>query len=70
MTVAKIQLNRKSVNFEYGYDKGKEKLLRCREEKNRRFYVYNNHFCVIFKSKVIYPKQAAEEVEGSFKYEN
>ena len=51
------------------FKKEKEILPRGRKEKNESFYVLDNHYCVISKSKRVIIKHADEKVETLFIYE-
>ena len=41
----------------------RELLPRCTKENNKKFHDFNNHFCDIFKSKVICLNLAAQGVK-------
>ena len=62
MAQAKIQPFCNFANLDcIGYFNGREVFARCVKQKNECFFVYNDHFCVTFKSEVVSLKQAAEE---------
>ena len=67
MTKARIQPFCKANNFVLGYFNGIGAFPRSVTEKNSALFFYNNHFCLIWKSKGVSFNQAIKELKDNFK---
>ena len=67
MTKARIQPFCRSNNINLGYYDGERVLPRSVTERNNALYLYNNHFCLIWKSESVSFNQAIQELKDSFK---
>ena len=69
MTKARIQpfCKKYCINIGY-YDNNSRKILPLSvTERNKALYLYNNHFCLIWKSQGISFNKAIEELKSKFK---
>ena len=67
MTMARIQPCPKKLGVNVGYYNGKEIWPRNITERNRALFLYNNHFCLIWKSENVSFKDAIKELKDIFK---
>ena len=51
MTMARIQQRPRKLSIDFGSFKGKEICPRTKTKRNIGLYLYNNHFCLIWKSE-------------------
>ena len=61
MTKARIQPFCKANNINLGYYDGESVFPRSVTEKNNALYLFNNHFCLIWKSAVVSFNEAIQE---------
>ena len=66
MTKATIQPFCRAINFILGYD-GETVFPRSVTEKNIALFLYNNHFCLIWKSEGVSFNQTIQELKNNFK---
>ena len=66
MTKARIQPFRRSNNININFD-GERVFPRSVTERNIALYLYNDHFCLIWKSKNVSFNQANTELKDNFK---
>ena len=69
MTKARIQPFCRANNVNLGYHNGERVFPRSVTERNNFLYLYNNHFCLIWKSQRVSFNQAIEELKDNFKIE-
>ena len=67
MTKARIQPLCRSNNINLGYYDGERVFPRSATERNNALYLYNNHFCLIWKSEVVSFIQPIKELKDYFK---
>ena len=67
MTMARIQPCLRKLGIDLGYYNGKEICPRNITERNKALFLYNNHFCLIWKSQGISFNQAVRELKNNFK---
>ena len=67
MTEARIQPFCKTNNFSLGYFDGERVFLRSVTERNYAFYLFSNHFCLIWISEGVSFNQAIQELKSKFK---
>ena len=67
MTKARIQQFCKKNNINLGYFDGNGVYLRSVTNRNSAIYLYNNHFCLIWKSHGVSFNQAIQELKNNFK---
>ena len=67
MTKARIQPFSRANNINLVYYNEDRVFLRSVTERNRALYLYNNHFCLIWKSEKVDFKQAIKELKENFK---
>ena len=67
MTTARIQPFRKKHDINIGCYGGFRVCPKITTERTIEFYMYNNHFCLIWKSNVISFNNAIEELKLNFK---
>ena len=67
MTMARIQPCLKKLGMNLGYYNGKELWPRNITERNIALKLFNNHFCLIWKSEGVSFNQAIRELENNFK---
>ena len=65
MTKARIQL--KKLGIDLNYYKDERIFSRTVTKRNSALYLYNNHFCVIWKSQGVSFNQAFQELKNNFK---
>ena len=65
--MARIQPCLKKLCIDLGYYNGKEIWPRNITERNNALYLYNNHFCLIWKSQNVSFNQAVRELKDNFK---
>ena len=61
MTKARIQPFCKANNINLGYCNDDRVFPRSITNRDRAFYLYNNHFCLIWKSQSVSFNQAIQE---------
>ena len=67
MTKARIQPFCRASNFNLGYFDGVRLFPRSVTEINIALYLYNNHFCLIWKSENVSFNQAVKELKDNIK---
>ena len=67
MTMARIQPCLRKLGFDLGYYNGDRVFPRTVTNRDSALYLYNNHFCVIWKSENVSFKQAIRELDENFK---
>ena len=67
MTKARIQPFCKANNIDLGYYNDDRVFPRSVTNRDRALYLYNNHFCFIWKSENVSFKQAIKELKDNFK---
>ena len=67
MTKARIQPFSTANKFNLGYYDGERVFSRSVTERNNALYLYNNHFCLIWKSEGISFHQAIKGLKDNFK---
>ena len=67
MTKARIQPFCKANNINLGYYEGIRVILRSVKDRNNALFLYNNHFCLIWKSEGVSFNQAIKELKNKFK---
>ena len=67
MTKARIQPFCKSNNIDLGYYNDDRVFPRTVTNRDRALYLYNNHFCLIWKSQSVSFNQAFQELKNNFK---
>ena len=67
MTKARIQPFFGTTDISLGYYNEDRVFPRSVTERNKALYLYNNHFCLIFKIENVSFKQAIEEMKDNFK---
>ena len=67
MTVARIQPCLKKLGINLGYYNGDRVFPRSVRNRDSALYLYNNHFCLIWKSQGVSLIQAIQELKNNFK---
>ena len=67
MTKARIQPYCRSNINNLGYYDGERVFTRSVTERNKALYLYNSHFCLIWKSESVSFNQAIKELKDNFK---
>ena len=67
MTKARIQPFCRAKNINLGYYDGERVFPRSVTERDNALYLFNNHFCLIWKYENISSKQAKQELKDNFK---
>ena len=67
MTRARIQPFCRANNINLGYWDGERVFPRSVTKRNTTLFLYNNHFCLIWKSEGVSFNQAIEELKDNFK---
>ena len=67
MTKARIQPFCRANNYNLGYWDGERVFPRSVTNRNTTLFLYNNHFCLIWKSEGVSFCQAIEELKDNFK---
>ena len=67
MTMARIQPFCKANNINLGYYNGERVFPRTVMNRDSALYLYNNHFCLIWKSQGVSFNQAIQELKSNFK---
>ena len=67
MTKARIQPFCGANNFDLGYCNDDRMFLRAVTNRNSALFLYNNHFCLIWKSQGVNFSQAIKELKDNFK---
>ena len=67
MTKARIQPFCRANNNSLGYYNGDRVFPRSVTERNKALHLYNNHFCLIWKSEGVSFNQAISELKNNFK---
>ena len=67
MTLARIQPFCRANNINLGYYKNDRVFPRSVTNRDAALFLFNNHFCVIWKSENVSFKQAIRELEENFK---
>ena len=67
MTMARIQPFCRENNINLGYYNDDRVFPRCVTNRDSALYLYNNHFCLIWKSQGVSFKQAIKEIKDNFK---
>ena len=67
MTKARIQPFCKANNINLGYFDGERVFPRSVTDRNNALYLFNNHFCLIWKSQGVSFNQAIQELKDNFK---
>ena len=67
MTMARIQPFCRAKNINLGYWEGTRVFPRSVKERDKAMYLYNNHFCLIWKSQIVSFNDAFRELKDNFK---
>ena len=67
MTMARIQPCHRKLGINLGYYNGERVFPRTVTNRDSALFLFNNHFCVIWKSENVNFKQAIRELEENFK---
>ena len=67
MTMARIQPCLKKSGIDLGYYNGERVFPRTVTNRDSALYLYNNHFCLIWKSQGVSFNQAIQELKNNFK---
>ena len=67
MTKARIQPFCKANNINLGYYNDEKVFPRSVTNRDNALYLYNNHFCLIWKSQIVSFIQAIQELKNNFK---
>ena len=67
MTMARIQPCLKKLGIDLGYYNGERVFPRSVTNRDGALYLYNNHFCLIWKSQGVSFNQAIQELKNNFK---
>ena len=67
MTMARIQPCLRKLGIDLGYYNGDRVFPRTVTNRDSALYLYNNHFCLIWKSKNVSFIQAIQELKNNFK---
>ena len=67
MTMARIQPCLKNLGINLGYYNGERVYPRTVTNRDSALFLYNNHFCLIWKSQGVSFNQAIQELKTSFK---
>ena len=67
MTKARIQPLCRANNINLGYFDGERVFPRSVTDRNNAFFLYNNHFCLIWRSERVSFNQAIKELKDNFK---
>ena len=67
MTKARIQPFCRANNIDLGYYNGERVFPRLVTNRDNALYLYNNHFCLIWKSENVSFKDAIRELEENYK---
>ena len=67
MTMARIQPCLKKLGIDLGYYNGERVFPRTVTNRDSALYLYNNHFCLIWKSQGVSFNQAIQELKNNFK---
>ena len=67
MTMARIQPCLKKLGINLGYYNGERVFPRAVTNRDSALYLYNNHFCLIWKSQGVSFNQAIQEIKKNFK---
>ena len=67
MTMARIQPCLKKLCIDLGYYNGERVYPRSVTNRDSALYLYNNHFCLIWKSEGVSFNQAIQELKNNFK---
>ena len=67
MTKARIHPFCRINDINLGYYDGERVFPRSVTEKNNALFLYNNHFCLIWKSEGVSFNQAIKELKDNFK---
>ena len=67
MTKARIQPFWRANNINLGYYDGSRVFPRTVTDRNNALFLYNNHFCLIWKSEGVTFNQAIKELKDNLK---
>ena len=67
MTMARIQPCLKKLDIDLGYYNGERVFPRTVTNRDSALFLYNNHFCLIWKSQGVSFNQAIQELKNNFK---
>ena len=67
MTMARIQPCLRKLRIDLGYFNGERVFPRSVTNRDSALYLYNNHFCLIWKSEGVSFNQAVQELKANFK---
>ena len=67
MTKARIQPTCRANNTNIGYFDESRVFPRTVTERNNALYLYNNNFCLLWKSENVSFNQTIKEMTGNFK---
>ena len=67
MTMARIQPCLRKLGIDLGYYNGERVFPRTVTNRDSALYLYNNHFCLIWKSQGVSFNQAIQELKNNFK---
>ena len=67
MTMARIQPCVRKLGIDFGYFNGERVFPRTVLNRDSAFYLYNDHFCLIWKSQGVSFNQAIQELKDNFK---
>ena len=68
MTMARIQQFCRANNINLGYYNSDRVFPRSVTNRDSALYLYNNHFCLIWKSQGVSFNQAIKELKNNFKF--
>ena len=63
MTIARIQPFCRANNIDLGYFDGTRVFPRSVTERDKALYLYNNHFCLIWKSEGVSFNQTTKKLK-------
>ena len=67
MTMARIQPPLRKMGIDLGYYNGGRIFPRSVADGNNALFLYNNHYCLIWKSQAVSFNQAVQELKNNFK---
>ena len=67
MTMARIQRCLRKLGIDLGYYNGERVFPRTVTNRDSALFLYNNHFCLIWKNQYVSFNQAIRELKDNFK---
>ena len=67
MTMARIQPCLKKLGIDLGYYNGERVFPKTVTNRDSALFLYNNHFCITWKSQGVSFNQAIQELKNNFK---